>query len=229
MNGINEFDGTVPLWVKKLSQDDIDRMKQNSPLDGSYEGYANTATNPGTPGTNKWYFASVAGTYIHFFSAPDVRIVVGTNDGVVTLSYSVATGFWKKEKAPIELIGYATTGALASTNSQVATKLAVAEKAQPLGVATLDAYGKVPLEQQQTNPRNFKGGWNASTNTPNLADGAGTVGDTYVVTIAGTQNLGSGNIEFLVKDEVALSGGLNWVRIPGDNTDVPTSSADAFL
>ena len=33
----------------------------------------------------------------------------------------------------------------------------------------------------------YKGTWNASTNTPTLADGTGTAGDTYAVTVSGTQ------------------------------------------
>ena len=34
---------------------------------------------------------------------------------------------------------------------------------------------------------NYKGAWNASTNTPTLADGTGTNGDTYAVSTGGTQ------------------------------------------
>ncbi len=36
---------------------------------------------------------------------------------------------------------------------------------------------------------NYKGTWNASTNTPALASGAGTKGDYYVVSVAGTTTL----------------------------------------
>src|ERR1039458_2046012 len=33
----------------------------------------------------------------------------------------------------------------------------------------------------------YKGAWNATTNTPTLADGTGTTGDTYAVSVGGTQ------------------------------------------
>lgn len=33
---------------------------------------------------------------------------------------------------------------------------------------------------------NYKGTWNANTNTPTLASGVGTKGDYYVVSVAGT-------------------------------------------
>jgi hypothetical protein len=36
---------------------------------------------------------------------------------------------------------------------------------------------------------NFKGTWNASTNTPTLASGVGTKGDYFVVGVAGTTTL----------------------------------------
>ena len=36
---------------------------------------------------------------------------------------------------------------------------------------------------------NYKGTWNANTNTPALASGAGTKGDYYVVSVAGTTTL----------------------------------------
>jgi hypothetical protein len=52
----------------------------------------------------------------------------------------------------------------------------------------------------------FKGTWDASTNTPTLADGTGDTGDYYVVSVAGTQNLGSGDITFVEGDEVIYNG-----------------------
>jgi hypothetical protein len=53
------------------------------------------------------------------------------------------------------------------------------------------------------------GVWNASTNTPVLADGDGAlpfgVGAVYRVSFAGTQNLGSGSITFAVGDRVVYN------------------------
>jgi hypothetical protein len=56
------------------------------------------------------------------------------------------------------------------------------EKAQPLGVATLDAGGKVPASQiPMQGDLNYQGTWNASTNTPTLTSSVGTKGYYYVV------------------------------------------------
>ncbi len=59
----------------------------------------------------------------------------------------------------------------------------------------------------------YKGTWDADTNDPTLADGTGTAGDYYRVTVAGTQDLGSGNITFNVGDDVSYDGSV-WERIP---------------
>lgn len=58
----------------------------------------------------------------------------------------------------------------------------------------------------------FKGAWDASTNTPTLADGVGVLGDFYLVSVAGTQDLGSGSIVFTVGDQVIYNGTI-WQKI----------------
>lgn len=80
------------------------------------------------------------------------------------------------------------------------------------GFATLDASGRVPYSQLPESAMEYKGQWNAETNTPTLADGTGTKGDFYVVSVAGTQNLGSGNIQFFVNDRVIYDGSV-WSRL----------------
>lgn len=86
---------------------------------------------------------------------------------------------------------------------------------QPNGVATLDAQGRVPYSQLPESAMEFKGFWAANTNTPHIEDGVGTNGDMYVVSVAGTQDLGSGPISFLVNDRVIYSGDTHtWGRIP---------------
>lgn len=71
--------------------------------------------------------------------------------------------------------------------------------------------GGIPVSVMQ-----FKGAWNASTNTPALADGTGEVGDTYRVTVGASRNLGSGAIDFQVGDEVIYDG-ATWFRIDGNS------------
>ncbi len=44
----------------------------------------------------------------------------------------------------------------------------------------------------------YKGTWNATTNTPTLSDATGANGDFYIVSTGGTQNLGHGNVTFVV-------------------------------
>jgi len=87
---------------------------------------------------------------------------------------------------------------------------------QPNGLATLDGTGKLPASQLTLSAMEFKGNWDANTNTPTLADGVGSDGDTYRVNVAGSQDLGSGSISFDIGDWIYYSG-LVWFK--GDNVD----------
>jgi hypothetical protein len=60
---------------------------------------------------------------------------------------------------------------------------------------------------------NYKGTWNASTNTPALASGAGTKGDYYVVSVAGTTSL-DGISNWGVGDWATYNGSV-WQRVEG--------------
>lgn len=66
--------------------------------------------------------------------------------------------------------------------------LGVASTETRTGVATLNENGTIPIEQLPTEAILFKGMWDASTNTPTLADGTGTSGDYYIVSVGGTWN-----------------------------------------
>ncbi len=63
---------------------------------------------------------------------------------------------------------------------------------------------------------NYKGTWNASTNTPALASGVGTKGDYYVVSVAGSTNL-DGETLWGVGDW-AVYNGAAWQKVEGGNT-----------
>ena len=80
------------------------------------------------------------------------------------------------------------------------------------GFATLDENGRIPYSQLPESAMEYKGQWNAETNTPTLADGTGTKGDFYIVSVAGTQNLGSGNIQFSANDRIIYDGSV-WARL----------------
>ena len=95
-----------------------------------------------------------------------------------------------------------------------------ASKAQPLGLASLDAGGKVPVSQLPSSIMQYQGTWDADTNTPSLADGTGDAGDVYIVNVDGTHDFGSGNISFNIGDW-AIYNGTIWEK--SDNTDAVTS------
>lgn len=80
------------------------------------------------------------------------------------------------------------------------------------GVAQLDASGKLPASQLTVSAMEYKGVWNASTNTPSLADGTGDTGDVYAVSVGGTQDLGSGSITFVAGDWIIYNG-ATWDRV----------------
>jgi hypothetical protein len=84
----------------------------------------------------------------------------------------------------------------------------------------LDGSGKIAVAQLPSAIMTYEGVWNASTNSPTLADGAGDAGMVYRVGTAGTQNLGSGNITFDVGDYVIYNGSI-WEK--SDTTDAVAS------
>jgi hypothetical protein len=72
----------------------------------------------------------------------------------------------------------------------------------------------------------YKGSWNASTNTPTLVDGVGNNGDFYKVSVAGSQDLGSGSIDFTLGDEVRYSETLGvWQKFDTGVSYVPVNKA----
>jgi len=79
-------------------------------------------------------------------------------------------------------------------------------------LAPLNGVNKIDATYLPTSGDTPKGEWNASSNSPALADGSGVAGDYYDVTTAGTQNLGSGSITFTVGDVVKYNGST-WFKI----------------
>lgn len=103
-----------------------------------------------------------------------------------------------------------------ATQAALDDKEDVANKGQANGYASLDSGGKVPGSQLPNSIMEYQGTWNATTNSPTLADGTGSAGDVYRVTVAGSQNLGSGGISFSVGD-YAIYNGSTWEK--SDTTD----------
>jgi len=86
------------------------------------------------------------------------------------------------------------------------------------GYATLDSGGKVPVAQLPNSIMEYQGVWNASTNTPTLANGTGSTGDVYRVSVSGN----SLSLSFEVGDYIIYNG-TTWEK--SDTTDAVASVA----
>lgn len=79
------------------------------------------------------------------------------------------------------------------------------------GIAGLDSAGKVPVSQLPSSIMEYKGVYDASTNTPTLVDGTGNIGDTYRVSISGA---GVNSLNFVTGD-YAVYNGTTWEKSHG--------------
>ena len=99
------------------------------------------------------------------------------------------------------------------------------------GIPQLDSNGKILVSQLPNSVMEYKGTWDAATNTPTLANGTGNQGDVYLCNVAGTVNFGAGPITFYVGDQVIYSGSI-WQRASGASGTVTsvaiTESGDAL-
>jgi len=103
-----------------------------------------------------------------------------------------------------------------SLSTALSGKIPITEKGTANGVATLDANGRIPYSQLPESAMEYKGTWDASTNTPTLVDGIGTNGDFYIVSADGTVTFSAGRtFTFYVNDRVIYDGSVDeWVRLP---------------
>lgn len=120
-------------------------------------------------------------------------------------------------------LGY-VSGVTSAIQTQLNAKIPTSEKAVANGVATLDSGGKVPVSQLPSAVMTYEGTWNASTNSPVLADGTGDAGMVYIVSTAGTQNLGSGSISFSLGDWVVYNGSV-WEKSVNSNAVASVNGA----
>lgn len=114
--------------------------------------------------------------------------------------------------APLDL-------SIAQVNTMLGTEL-TANKGIAGGYASLDGGGKVPVAQLPSSLMEYKGAWNASTNSPALADGVGDIGDVYRASVAGSQDLGSGSQSYGIGDFTIYNGTI-WEHSPA--TDAVSS------
>jgi len=112
-------------------------------------------------------------------------------------------------KAP--LANAALTGAPTVNGNAIQTRN---ERGAAGGYAPLGPDGLVPSSNLPVNG-SYKGNWNASTNTPTITAGVGTNGDTYTVSVAGTQSITGTSTAFAVGDQARYTtNGNKWERIP---------------
>lgn len=93
-------------------------------------------------------------------------------------------------------------------------KESIANRGVANGYAILGSDGKIPSINLPDNG-SYKGNWNASTNTPTVVAGTGTNGDTYTVSVAGTQSVTGASTAFAIGDQLKFTtNGNKWERIP---------------
>lgn len=76
-------------------------------------------------------------------------------------------------------------------------------KGIPNGYPSLDGGGKIPVNQLPNSVMEYKGIYDASTNTPILVNGTGNTGDVYRTTVAGA---GVNGLDFVVGDYATYNG-----------------------
>ncbi len=127
--------------------------------------------------------------------------------------------------APVQSVA-GRTGAVVLAESDItnlvtdlAAKQATSAKGVANGYASLDSGGTVPLAQipaSLAGATQFKGSWNAATNTPTLTSSVGTQGWQYVVSVAGSTSL-NGITNWQIGDQVIFNGSV-WTQIPNVNS-----------
>ena len=140
---------------------------------------------------------------VSFNGSANITVTDSTKEPTITAGTTAQ--YWRGDKSWQTLNVAAVSGAEATANKGVAN-----------GYASLDGGGKVPIGQLPSSLMEYQGVWNASTNTPTLANGTGSTGDVYRVSVAGT----SLTLTFDVGDYVIYNG-TTWEK--SDTTDAVAS------
>lgn len=127
------------------------------------------------------------------------------------------TGSLKVQSSLTGLL-YATSGVVSAVGLGVAN-----------GVASLDSNGRLPISQLSTSAMEIKGDWDASLNSPSLANGTGNMGDVYRCSVAGSVNFGAGSVTFIVGDLVYYTGSVWQIIANSFNLTTSGSNGSASL
>lgn len=164
----------------------------------------------------------------------DVEFAPSTRElTITTLDGNMFSTRIPSESFILELVGNVLTLSTPTQRKYVELPFVpTSEKGVVNGVATLDSSGRVPFSQLPESAMELKGEWNASTNTPTLADGVGTNGDFYICSTPGTVTFGTGNtVSFLQNDRVIYDGSRDkWIKLlAGQVQSVNGLSGDVVL
>jgi hypothetical protein len=149
----------------------------------------------------------------------DSSTVLATTAFVKAQNYITSAG------APVQSV-FGRTGAVVLASGDVTgalgfTPVNAAIVAQPNGLATLDATGKLPASQLTSAVVGavvYQGTWNASTNTPALTSGTGTKGQYYKVAVAGSTSV-DGLSQWNIGDTIIFNG-TTWDKLDGVASEV---------
>ena len=165
-------------------------------------------------------------------TAPDaVAITGGTIDGTTVGGMDPSSGNFTALTSTSLTVSSLTGLLKSSANSGVSVAVPGTDYLDPatrgaaLGVASLDASGKIPVAQLPssiTGALYYAGTWDAITNTPTLTSSVGSNGVFYKVRVAGSTNL-NGVTSWDVGDTVIFNSTM-WGKIPG--TDAPVQSVN---
>jgi hypothetical protein len=79
------------------------------------------------------------------------------------------------------------------------------------GIASLDSFGQIPINQFPLNGLTLKGTWNASLNNPIIIDNSGNTGEYYVISVDGSSNI-QGETNWNINDWI-IFGNKGWEKI----------------
>lgn len=168
--------------------------------------------------TSGYLQAKTAGT------AGRLVLSVPAEGGNEILTFDVGANVFDKTIDTSLNIVHAPSGTISSSNVGAAIaeldaeKQAISQKGQANGYAPLGADGKVAvnfLPDTVVGAVDYKGTWNANTNTPSLTTITPDKGDYYVVNVPGATSLGG--ITDWKNGDWAIYNGTAWEKV--DNTD----------